>query len=379
MTPSRKQAQSEGGGFPQWLAELGVRPGGFYIETKARLVHAMKNKAWQDEPRVWACLALHTMAFQQELAVRMEGGALVPLRQVDIARETGIDVRKVQRAVQNLEKQGSVARQGQVKGEVKIICYAVPRPPKKEADVETTSAPASIYDGLPDDLAVWLRKFKFGAPETEKLNEAVQEAREVELHVQRLRELCKRGHSANRATVAILPEPRSRATKMDPARGVENSKMDPARQPKSTPRADAHIRKKELKEITAAAVESPTDYRKAAAAVRQKFPQADNTLVARLAESCKAMLNGESSDEVLASAVAAAYVPTQKSAGLFLRTVPEVLKHWTENRDPRISPHKPQVYALASPGPTRTERLEAEKQENLRVAAIMKEILANER
>lgn len=250
MTPSRKQAQSEGGGFPQWLAELGVRPGGFYIETKARLVHAMKNKAWQDEPRVWACLALHTMAFQQELAVRMEGGALVPLRQVDIARETGIDVRKVQRAVQNLEKQGSVARQGQVKGEVRIICYAVPRPPKKEADVETTSAPSSIYDGLPDDLAVWLRKFKFGAPETEKLNEAVQEAREVELHVQRLRELCKRGHSANRATVAILLEPRSRATKMDPARGVENSKMDPARQPESTPRADAHIRKKELKELT---------------------------------------------------------------------------------------------------------------------------------
>ena len=250
MTPSRKQAQSEGGGFPQWLAELGVRPGGFYIETKARLVHAMKNKAWQDEPRVWACLALHTMAFQKELAVRMEGGALVPLRQVDIAKETGIDVRHVQRAVRNLEKQGSVMRQGEAKGEVRILCYAIPRPPKKEADVETASVPASIYDGLPDDLAVWLRKFKFGAPETEKLNEAVQEAREVELHVQRLRELCKRGHSANRATVAILPEPRSRATKMDPARGVENSKMDPARQPKSTPRADAHIRKKELKELT---------------------------------------------------------------------------------------------------------------------------------
>ena len=169
----------------------------------------------------------------------MEGGALVPLRQVDIAQETGIDVRKVQRAVQNLEKQGSVARQGQVKGEVKIICYAVPRPPKKEADVETASAPASIYDGLPDDLAVWLRKFKLG-PETEKLNEAVQEAREVELHVQRLRELCKRGHSANRATVATLLEPRSRATKMDPRAGLKIRKWTP-RDSQNQPRAPTRI------------------------------------------------------------------------------------------------------------------------------------------
>jgi len=251
MTPSRKPAQSEGGGFPQWLSELGIRPGGFYIETKARLVHAMTNREWQDEPRVWACLALHTMAFQQELAVRMDKGALVPLRQIDIAKETGIDVRHVQRAVRNLEKQGSLQRQGETKGEVKLLCYAVPRRPKKD-DAEAAAAPeqGSIYDGLPDELAVWLRKFKFGAPDQEKLNEALQEAREVALHVERLRELSKSSDSVNRATVTKSTESRSRAPEKDAARDVQKTEMHAARQPKSTPRAGSAYKEERTERTT---------------------------------------------------------------------------------------------------------------------------------
>jgi hypothetical protein len=249
MTPSRKPAQSEGGGFPQWLSELGIRPGGFYIETKARLVHAMTNRGWQDEPRVWACLALHTMAFQQELAVRMDKGALVPLRQIDIAKETGMDVRHVQRAVRNLEKQGSLQRQGETKGEVKLLCYAVPRRPKKD-DVETAAPEqGSIYDGLPDELAVWLRKFKFGAPDQEKLNEALQEAREVALHVERLRALSKSSDSVKTFTVTKSTESHSRGPEKDAARGVQKPEMHAARQPKSTPRAGSAY-KEEITERT---------------------------------------------------------------------------------------------------------------------------------
>jgi len=101
---------------------------GLFASMFAHLLHAMTNREWQDEPRVWACLALHTMAFQQELAVRMDKGFLAPLRQIDIAKETGIDVRHVQRAVRNLEKQGLVARQGRTKGEVEILCQAPQSP-----------------------------------------------------------------------------------------------------------------------------------------------------------------------------------------------------------------------------------------------------------
>jgi hypothetical protein len=371
MTPSRKPAQSEGGGFPQWLLELGIRPGGFYIETKARLVHAMTNREWQDEPRVWACLALHTMAFQQELAVRMDKGALVPLRQIDIAKETGIDVRHVQRAVRNLEKQGSLQRQGETKGEVKLLCYAVPHRPKKD-DVEAADAPeqGSIYDGLPDELAVWLRKFKFGAPDQEKLNEALQEAREVALHVERLRALSKSGDSVNRVMVTKSTESHSRAPEKDAARGVQKSEMHAARQPKSTPRDDLHIRKKELKERTAAA-EVPADYRKAAAAIRTKFPQANAALVKKLTESCQRVLNGRLTDEILAKAVSTAYVSTQRSAGLFLNTVPEVLAHWIETEDPILSP--PKLYRLSPPTNTLAIR-EAEKKNREQIDEMLKEL-----
>ena len=97
---------------------------GLFASMFAYLRHSMTNTDWQYELRVWSCLALHTMGFQQELAVSMRNGAVVPLRQIDIAKETGLDVRHVQRAIRNLEKQDLVTRQGKTKGEVKILCHA---------------------------------------------------------------------------------------------------------------------------------------------------------------------------------------------------------------------------------------------------------------
>jgi predicted DNA-binding transcriptional regulator len=101
---------------------------GLFASMFAHLRYVMANPECQYEFRVWASLALHTMGFQQELAVRMDKGVLAPLRQIDIAKETGIDVRHVQTAIRNLEKQGLVTRQGKTKGEVKILCQAPPSP-----------------------------------------------------------------------------------------------------------------------------------------------------------------------------------------------------------------------------------------------------------
>src|SRR5271157_2255978 len=171
MTPSRKPAQSEGrDGFPtawQWLADLGVKPGEFQVETKARLRHAMRSRDWPEKHRVWACLALATMGFNQELAVKLERGAVVPLTQSHIAALTGIAVKNVHRCVLDLESEGWLLRQpidrarGLRKGEVKILCYAIPRPPKKPNPIAEIPDSRSEYDGLPDDLAYWLRRFKF--------------------------------------------------------------------------------------------------------------------------------------------------------------------------------------------------------------------------
>jgi hypothetical protein len=180
----RKQAQTDGGdGFPakwQWLQDAGLKPGEFQAETKPRLRHAMKNGQWQEKPRVWACLSLASMGNNSELAIIWDHklNAFRPITQADIAKQTGIPVRNVHRCIIDLESEGSLKRipvEGG-KGEYHIHCYAVPIAPKKrKVSLDNPAEPKSEYDGLPEDLAYWLRHLKLHTPNPEK----IQEAREL--------------------------------------------------------------------------------------------------------------------------------------------------------------------------------------------------------
>ena len=72
------------GHVPEWLAVLGIKPGEYFTDSKLRWKRAMKARCFSPAGRIYACLALHTAGFQQELAVKMESGKKVPLRPADV-------------------------------------------------------------------------------------------------------------------------------------------------------------------------------------------------------------------------------------------------------------------------------------------------------
>jgi hypothetical protein len=97
-------------------------------------------------------------------------------------------------------------------------------------------------------------------------------------------------------------------------------------------------RKKELKEekTVAAAAVSSQNWGRAAAAVQKFFPRTEDEFVLNLAAVCQtAIADSVLTDEALADAVKMAHKPDQRSAGLFLKTVPTVLKNWSKPQPAR--------------------------------------------
>ena len=259
MTPSRKTAQSQGrDGLPvawQWLSDLGVKPGEFQVETKARLRHAMKSREWPEKQRVWACLSLATMGFNQELAVKLERGTVVPLTQGDIEKQTGILVKNVHRCVLELEGEGWLLRKpvdetrGLRRGEVQIHCYAVPRPPKRTKMEPEAQPEADKYAGVAPELAYWLRHLKLGVPPAEKLEQALALAAGLSASVECFRELCRpEPEQMPLPGIPVKPELKPRAVETPLARGGQKS-AEGLRAVRSDPRARALPNKEEIKEI----------------------------------------------------------------------------------------------------------------------------------
>jgi len=259
VTPSRKTAQSQGrDGLPvawQWLSDLGVKPGEFQVETKARLRHAMKSREWPEKQRVWACLSLATMGFNQELAVKLERGTVVPLTQGDIEKQTGILVKNVHRCVLELEGEGWLLRKpvdetrGLRRGEVQIHCYAVPRPPKRTKMEPEAQPEADKYAGVAPELAYWLRHLKLGVPPAEKLEQALALAAGLSASVECFRELCRpEPDQMPLPGIPTKPALKPRAVETPLARGGQKS-PEGLRAVRSDPRARALPNKEEIKEI----------------------------------------------------------------------------------------------------------------------------------
>ena len=187
QSQSRKQVGSEGNGVPQWLLDLGIGAGEFYLDAKPRPRAAMKCEGWTGEMgRVYHSLSLHCMAFASELAVKMERGKLVPLRPKDISHDTGMDRRQVRRALAALEAGGFLERSGE-----EIRCWASPRaggeiPRQPSEKSQTVDYPST----LPDYLLHYLRRFRPAslpdAAQLEELKPLCSSAAELELKIRHI-------------------------------------------------------------------------------------------------------------------------------------------------------------------------------------------------
>jgi len=155
----------------------------------------MLNREWPEKQRVWACLKLHTMGFTRAVAVTVKRGQAVPLRQVDIAKETGIDRRSVYRCVAELEREGWLLREAAAAGpdgmEYQIHCYPVPRKPKGQTTNGAGVDSRLQYAGLPLALAGWLKRLKLPVPPVERLQVLEEQAVALNQAVEQLRASCR--------------------------------------------------------------------------------------------------------------------------------------------------------------------------------------------
>ncbi len=136
-----------------------------------------------------------------------------------------------------------------------------------------------------------------------------------------------------------------------------------------------------------AGVKPVSDYPQTTFSVREKFPETDDMFVMRLVQnSVQAVLSlngqkllGEVSDELIAEAVRRSWTKSQKSAGLFLRTVPQCVKTFLTQELPpafRDDPSNwvcgdcgcgPQCFCNGSPEPVNPEK---RKKPNGKVARL---------
>ncbi len=148
-----------------------VPAGEFYFNTKDRCRRMMLNSLSAEARQVYACLEYHTMAFQQELAVKMVGGKRVPLAPSDVANETGLSKQHVRRAMVELEDEGLAKREGDAEkglrnGHVRLYSWASPHP---TANIKKVATRGYLPDWFPDEipgLASLAKQKKYEIPDT---------------------------------------------------------------------------------------------------------------------------------------------------------------------------------------------------------------------
>jgi hypothetical protein len=151
---------NKAGRVPNWLADLGIKEGEYFCDSKHRYKRGMKSPVMSEAGRIWCCLALHTSAFQQELAVKMVSGKREPLRPGDIARETGIPKQNIRRGLKQLEPCGVEVR-GTSKNKIEIYVRMVPRVDSEARQKTRNVIPRDYhFEGSDDEAAELTRLFK---------------------------------------------------------------------------------------------------------------------------------------------------------------------------------------------------------------------------
>lgn len=150
-------ASHDNSGVPQWLADLGIKPGEFYIDSKLKLRRMMKSRCFSGPARIYACLCLHSAGFKQELAVKKEAGKEVPLQPSDVCSLTGVGKKHFREHMNCLEASGLAKCEGLTKDRVLLYCYAVPRP----VDVpKMVPRDGTIFEGFPPEVISLLKRYR---------------------------------------------------------------------------------------------------------------------------------------------------------------------------------------------------------------------------
>jgi hypothetical protein len=175
------------GKVPSWLAALGIMVGEYFSDSKLRAKRAMRSRYFSPEARVHICLGLHTMGYQQELAVKMEAGKRVPLTPADVCSETGLSRKHFREYMNNLEAAGLGAMKGSTKGRVELYAWAVPRAVDVNKIVPRAGTISSSW--APQDLQSLLNHYRIRLPDglspapgqIEELERLARGAKEAEL------------------------------------------------------------------------------------------------------------------------------------------------------------------------------------------------------
>ena len=111
----------------EWLSELGVKPGEWYIDTKARAKRAMRCRSFSPVARFHIRMGLATMGFRQELGVMLVDGKEVPITPDVLCRDTGVNRKHFRQYWDQYEADGFGRSEGLTKGSILLYGWAIPR------------------------------------------------------------------------------------------------------------------------------------------------------------------------------------------------------------------------------------------------------------
>lgn len=213
-----------------------IPAGEYYFNTKARGRRMMGNSLSSDARRVYACLELATMGFQQELAVTMgEQRRIRPLTPGDVVHQTGLSKQNVRRGLEELEEAGLAQRvsddnKALRNGHIRIYSWAVPKPARREGEGSRARLPFPAW--FPDSwapLKPLISRFKYSLIDDEVVardyfEEIAEAARDYqraeEVAVRALERVCA---GRKRARASLLIKRTERTEEKEPSSSAVRS------------------------------------------------------------------------------------------------------------------------------------------------------------
>jgi hypothetical protein len=201
-----------------------IEDGRYYFNTKDRAERMMLNSLSNEARRVYACLELATMGFQQEMALTKIGGKLRPLTQSDIAKQTGLLKQNVARGLSELEGYGLAERRflegGPLrKDQLRLYSWATPQEGKEKSSNRARLLPSWFPESW-NPLKPLIKRWKIKASSYEVIAldnpEELAELAELARAYRELEEVIARRLNGNRAQPKkprIYKEERTERTK----------------------------------------------------------------------------------------------------------------------------------------------------------------------